>query len=110
MSSKSTVAISVKTRIRLKKLAAYLNKTQTYIVEQALRDFERKVLNLESDDKLSQNDTEFVEKILKEATKEVWESDPVHKALQEKLLEGKDTIDDYIIQKWDPGFEDDDEL
>ena len=45
MASKSTIAVSPQTRLRLKKLAAILNQTQGDIVEQALNDYEIKIIH-----------------------------------------------------------------
>lgn len=105
MESKSTVAVSQQARLRLKKLSALLNLTQGTILEEAIRDFERKVLQKPEENSLNSISDDIVEKALQEATKEVWAADPIHKALQLKLKQSQDSIDDYIITKWDPGFD-----
>ena len=104
MSSKTTIAVPRQVRNRVKKLAALLNKTQGDIVQLALKDFEKNLFRgLDSHPK-KEIDMERVEKILKESTEKVWAADPEHKAIQLKLEASGDTIDDYLIRTWDPGF------
>lgn len=105
MQQKSTVAISLKTRLRLKKLAALLNRTQGDIVDQAINDYEKKILATSNNKSKSSKSKDMIEKILDDATKEVWDSDPIHKELQQRLMKGGDTIDDYIIKEWNGEFE-----
>ena len=105
MASKSTIAVSPQTRLRLKKLAAILNQTQGDIVEQALNDYEIKIIHSLNPSGNSSASDDFVEKILQDATQEVWNADPIHKELQLKLKSSPDTIDDYIIQTWESDIE-----
>jgi hypothetical protein len=101
MVSKSTIAVSREVRNRLKKLAELLNKSQGDIVQLALNDFEKQHFKDLKQDPHSESNIELVDKILAEATKEVWESDPEHKELQLKLKTSGSQIDDYLIRTWD---------
>jgi hypothetical protein len=46
-----------------------------------------------------------VKEILKKATEIIWKQDPERKAIQKKLSEGPETIDDFILNDWDSGLE-----
>ncbi len=45
-----------------------------------------------------------VAKILKEATKEMWNRDPERKELQQTLKLGPETIDDFVFNNWITGL------
>ncbi len=46
-----------------------------------------------------------IEKMLKDATKVIWENDPEKRTLQRKLSAGPETIDDFILDNWYSGLE-----
>ncbi|HEY0088410.1 MAG TPA: hypothetical protein VGB37_06180, partial [Candidatus Lokiarchaeia archaeon] len=46
----------------------------------------------------------IVKEILKKATEIIWKQDPERKAIQEKLSEGPETIDDFILNVWESGL------
>ncbi len=110
MGARTTVAIDESLRKRIKKLSAILDVSQGDIIENAISDFERKVLHSHvkgGGDDIDNIDSpsKRVEKLFEAATKEVWASDPEIKAIQQKLLETPGTIDDFIIDTWDSGLD-----
>lgn len=102
MPSRTTVAIDKKLRKRLKKVAAILDITQSEVIERALDIYEKtlkeKIISRGNIPK--ENEKDEVQKILKNATKLIWQQDPERKILQKKLKKGSDTIDDYILNSW----------
>ncbi len=46
-----------------------------------------------------------VEKILQNATDIIWAKDPKSKEIQLNLLQGSETIDDFIVNDWDSGLD-----
>ena len=46
-----------------------------------------------------------VEKILQNATDIIWAKDPKSKEIRLQLLQGSETIDDFIVSEWDSGLD-----
>ena len=109
MASKTTVAIDHTLRKKLKKLASLLDISQGEVINRAISAFEKLILSQMTENKPLMKEpqkTEMdVKRILREATQKVWAQDPERKALQKKLQEGPETIDDFIITNWDSGLE-----
>ena len=107
MTSRTTVAIDNKLRKRLKKLAAWLDKTQAEVIKEAISLYEKEIFKSEK----SQNERKSPEKDLsnslkiqlEEATKKIWDQDPERKALQLKLMTKQDKLDEFILNNWDLG-------
>ncbi|MHA1265075.1 MAG: hypothetical protein ACTSRS_07535 [Candidatus Helarchaeota archaeon] len=106
MTSKTTVAIDQAVRKKLKKLAGLLDISQGKVIEQALNMFEEAILmkRVEGYDSVNNESEINVKKILETARKKIWEKDPECKIIQEKLESGPETIDDFIISKWNSGL------
>jgi predicted transcriptional regulator len=109
MASKTTVAIDQNLRKKLKKLASLLDISQGEVISRAISAFEKSILSQLAENKSLMKEPQktemYVKRILKEATQKVWAQDPERKALQKKLQEGPETIDDFIITNWDSGLE-----
>ncbi len=106
MTEKTTVGIDKDLRKTIKKLAAWLDISQGEVVKRAISEYERKVLqsNGSEDTKVKNKDNE-VDTILQKATNIIWAEDPKTKEIQQKLLQGSETIDDFIANNWDSGLE-----
>jgi len=105
MASKSTVAVDVDLRKKIKKLSALLDLSQGELIRQAVAEFEQKLLKRNGPpEKKDLNETERINLAFKEATMEVWAKDTKTKKIQQKLMEGPETIDDFILNEWDPGI------
>ena len=110
MVTRTTVAIDKKLRKRLKKLSAWLDISQSEVIKRALTLFEKDILQEKQfpvNANLKTKDTKRsdIEKILKEATKIIWELDPNRKILQQKLFVGTDTLDEILLNNWKTGLE-----
>ena len=110
MVTRTTVAIDKKLRKRLKKLSAWLDISQSEVIKRALTLFEKDILQEKQfpvNANLKTKDTKKsdIEKILKEATKIIWELDPNRKILQQKLFVGTDTLDEILLNNWKTGLE-----
>lgn len=46
-----------------------------------------------------------VQKILDAASEAIWAEDPETKKIQQKLMQGPETIVDFVIDNWDSGLE-----
>ena len=109
MTNRTTVAIEKDIKKKLKKLSAILDITQAEVIKRALvlyeKDFVEKKIQEEGERVYSDKDSMVsVQDILKNATKIIWAQDPERKALQQKLMEGPETIDDVILNEWDTGL------
>jgi len=108
MTTLTTVAIDKELRKRLKKLSAWLDITQAEVIKRALSLYEKKMIqNMQTPKKQNYNkkSESDIEKILKDATKVIWENDPERRTLQRKLSAGPETIDDFILDNWYTGLE-----
>ncbi|MBN2150665.1 MAG: hypothetical protein JW839_04365 [Candidatus Lokiarchaeota archaeon] len=107
MASKTTVAIDDTTRKRIKKLAAWLDITQGDVINNAIDAYEKIVLQAPLDEvqkDLSESLDAKIKRIFEQATERVWKADPEAREVQQRLMAGPDTIDDYIIKEWRSGL------
>jgi len=110
MTTRTTVAIDERLRKRLKKLSAWLDITQSEVIKRALTLFEKDILqekqiSVNANLKIRDTQKSDIEKILKEATKIIWELDPNRKIIQQKLFVGTDTLDEILLNNWKTGLE-----
>ncbi len=108
MTTRTTVAIDKELRKRLRKLSAWLDITQAEVIKRALSLFEKEIIqNMQTPKKQNYNkkSESDIEKILKDATKVIWEKDPERRTLQRKLSAGPEIIDDFILDNWYTGLE-----
>lgn len=108
MTTRTTVAIDKELRKRLRKLSAWLDITQAEVIKRALSLYEREIIqNMQTSKKQNYNkkSESDIEKILKDATKVIWENDPERRTLQRKLSAGPEIIDDFILDSWYTGLE-----
>jgi len=107
MTSRTTVAIDNKLRKRLKKLAAWLDKTQAEVIKEAISLYEKEIFKSETNQNerrsTENNLSTSLKKQLEEATKKIWDQDPKRKALQLKLMKRQDKLDEFILNHWDLG-------
>ena len=85
MATRSTVAVNLKTRQRLKKLSALLDLPQGEIIKKALEIYEQILFQKPLKSK-SKPINKKVQEILKESLLQLWEQDPERKALDLKLI------------------------
>jgi predicted transcriptional regulator len=107
MASKTTVAIDDTLRKRIKKLAAWLDLTQGEVIGKAIEAYEKVAFQAgqnEQDEDESKLKEAKVRRILKQATEREWQSDPEARELQQRLMSGPETIDDFVIKKWRSGL------
>ncbi len=107
MASKTTVAIDDALRKRIKKLAAWLDLTQGEVVSKAIEAYEKVAFQAgqnEQDEDDGKSKEAKVRRILKQATEREWQSDPEARELQQRLMSGPETIDDFVIKKWRSGL------
>ncbi|MHA1585592.1 MAG: hypothetical protein ACTSVU_07105 [Promethearchaeota archaeon] len=112
MGIKTTVAVNQSLRKKIKKLALILDTTQSNIIQKAITLLESEILSHNSKEwdatlKISQSKKKIINipKILENATTKVCSSDPVRKRNQKALLNGPQTIDNFIFSQWDSGLE-----
>ncbi len=108
MTTRTTVAIDKELRKRLRKLSAWLDITQAEVIKRALSLYEKGIIqNMQTSKKQNYNkkSESDIEKILKDATKVIWENDPERRTLQRKLSAGPEMIDDFILDNWYSGLE-----
>ena len=110
MTSRTTVAINKELRKKLKKLSAILDITQAEVIKRALSIYEKEIFkNKEGNDLEKSNVNDLinfkVQEVMKQATQTIWKQDPDRKIIQQKLSEGPETIDDFILNDWESGLE-----
>lgn len=112
MVTRTTVAIDDTLRKRIKKLSALLDLSQGEIIAKAIAEYERVVFSgIRQNVKIAKNENnddnsmKNINDIFASATRDIWESDPETKEIQQKLLSMPGTIDDYILDSWDSGIE-----
>jgi hypothetical protein len=107
MVSKTTVAIDVELRKRLKKIGVLLDLSQQEVIERAVRLLEQEILSNSNQmpHEKKQNDELDINQILENASLEVCAKDPEHKKVQETLKKGPITIDDIISSNWVSGLD-----
>lgn len=106
MTEKTTVGIDKDLRKKIKKLAAWLNLSQSEIIKRAIAEYEKSVISKIRSQENNKNAIENeIEKILQTATDLIWTEDPKSKEIQLKLQQGSETIDDFIANNWDFGLE-----
>ncbi|HME55263.1 MAG TPA: ribbon-helix-helix protein, CopG family [Candidatus Lokiarchaeia archaeon] len=107
MASKTTVAIDDALRKRIKRLAAWLDLTQGEIINNAINEYEKIVMEEhvnEGNERDHDSKLARVQSMLKEATERMWQIDPEAMAIQQRLMEGPGTIDDIMVRKWKTGL------
>ncbi len=98
MGTHSSIAVSPKLRKTIKKLAAFLDVSQGEVVEKAITIFENTVITSANVGLTGKNASKtHVQKIMEQATKDVWKEDPERERVQRALMESPGTIDDVII-------------
>jgi hypothetical protein len=106
MTEKTTVGIDKGLRKTIKKLAVWLDISQGEVIKRAIAEYEKSVIsNIRNQDKNKNINKKEVEKILQAATDTIWAEDPKSKEIQLKLLQGSETIDDFIANDWDSGLD-----
>ena len=109
VSTRSTVAVNLKTRQRLKKLCALLDLSQGEIIKKALDIYENFLFHeptaaksksdsdLEKESVQSVQSVQNVQNILKKSLLQLWEQNPDQKALDLKLMTKNEDFDKSII-------------
>ncbi|MBN2151950.1 MAG: hypothetical protein JW839_10915 [Candidatus Lokiarchaeota archaeon] len=105
MGTHSSIAVSPKLRKTIKKIAAFLDVSQGEVVEKAITVFENTLISSANVGLMSNNASKTrVQKIMEQATKDVWKDDPERERVQRALMQGSGTIDDVIISDWRTGI------
>jgi len=95
MTEKNIIGIDKNLQKTIKKLAAWLDISQSEVIKKAITEYEKNFIFNKGE----------VEKILQAATDKIWAVDPKSKEIQLKLLQGSETIDDFIANNWDSGLD-----
>jgi ribosomal protein L10 len=107
MNAKTTVAIDIELRKRLKKIGVLLDLSQNAVIERAVDLLEKNIManNNSIPEKRSASTKKTVDEILEQASAIVCAQDPEHKKIQESLSQGAITIDDVIVNSWNSGLD-----
>ena len=106
MSSKSTVAIDGSLRKTIKKLAAWLDISQGEVIKRAIIEYEKKIVFPDKNEIAREEESsgDRIQRILDDASERVRGSDGETREIHNLLMEGSETIDDFIIKKWRLGL------
>ncbi len=106
MASKTTVAIDDKLRKSIKKLAAWLDIPQGEVVRRAIKEFENSIFSGRSTSPEGERGRiDPLQARYQAATDHVWATDLKSKKIQQLLMRGPETIDDFILNDWNSGLE-----
>ncbi len=98
MASKTTVAIDDKLRKSIKKLAAWLDLPQGEVVRRAIKAYENIVFSGKKAPLNSESiPVDALNAQYQAATEHVWAKDPKSKKIQQRIMQGPETFDDFIL-------------
>ena len=106
MTEKTTVGINKELRKSIKRLAAWLDISQGEVIKRAIKEYEKIVISNKNNHYNNvKNAKTDIQKLFQKATEAIWAEDPETKRIQQKLIQGPESIDDFIINNWDSGLE-----